>query len=341
MGGIKFERRVVEAALLNPLEGFKEARCRVEYRKDPLTGRWSRINLERAKRMKQPPSLEGERGASSECPFCPENLERKTPLFPEELIPEGRLKVGESTIFPNLHPFAKHHAVLVLTKDHYVGLPDFQPRILADGLKNALRYFEKVRELEPKMRYASINWNHMPPAGASIAHPHLQLFLDERPTSKLGELISKSGAYWRRSGGSFWADLAEKEREIGERFVREAGGSVWLTSYAPQGNNEVLGVVLGRSSIIELGGSEVEALALGVAKILEGYGRIGVESFNMAVFSGPLGLKLTHFSLNLKLISRPGLNPYYTSDCGFMEKLHEEPVVETLPEAVAKELKGR
>lgn len=341
MSEIKFERKVVEAALLNPMEGFKEARCRVEYRRDPLTGKWSRINLERAKRVKQPPSLDRGREAPSECPFCPENLEGKTPLFPNELIPEGRLKVGESTIFPNLHPFAKHHAVLVLTKDHHVELPKFQPKILADGLKNALSYFERIRELEPKMRYASINWNHMPPAGASIAHPHLQLLVDERPTSELGELISKSRAYWEGNGRSFWADLAEKEREIGERFVREVEGSIWLTSYAPRGNNEVLGVVPGRSSMAELGGSGIEALALGIAKILEGYGRIGVESFNMAVFSGPLSLKLTHFSLNLKLISRPGLKPYYTSDCGFMERLHEEPVVETLPEAVAKELKER
>ncbi|MEM2978549.1 MAG: hypothetical protein QXM46_04600, partial [Candidatus Hadarchaeales archaeon] len=48
-----FRREVREARFLSPVQGFAPVTQRVEFRQDPLTGRWSRINLERAKRVRQ------------------------------------------------------------------------------------------------------------------------------------------------------------------------------------------------------------------------------------------------------------------------------------------------
>ncbi|MEM3521832.1 MAG: hypothetical protein QW589_08270 [Candidatus Bathyarchaeia archaeon] len=60
----------------------------------------------------------------------------------------------------------------------------------------------------------------------------------------------------------------------------------------------------------------------------------------MTIFSGPLDKELKYFSLNLKIISRPNLEPIYTNDSGFMERIHYELIIEVKPESLAKELKN-
>jgi len=52
-----------------------------------------------------------------------------------------------------------------------------------------------------------------------------------------------------------------------------------------------------------------------------------------------MGQDLEYYSLNVKLISRPSPNIFYTCDAGFMERLHDEMVIETRPEKTAEELK--
>jgi galactose-1-phosphate uridylyltransferase len=59
----------------------------------------------------------------------------------------------------------------------------------------------------------------------------------------------------------------------------------------------------------------------------------------MSIFSAPFDEHLGHFfSLNVRIISRPSSH-IYTSDRGFLEILHGEPVVSTIPEELAKELR--
>ncbi len=112
----------------------------------------------------------------------------------------------------------------------------------------------------------------------------------------------------------------------------------WLASYAPQGNNEVLAVFHELSSIAEIDERSLEELSTGVSRVLKAYRELGVESLNMSLVSGPLDSHLEYYSLNLRMNSRPKLEEYYTSDCGFMEKIQLESVVESWPEEVAKRL---
>jgi len=71
---------------------------------------------------------------------------------------------------------------------------------------------------------------------------------------------------------------------------------------------------------------------------LEGYHGLGINSFNMTFYSSAWEER-SGYSLNLKFISRPYPEPFYVSDCGFMEKLHSEVIVETKPESVAENLR--
>ncbi len=113
LGKIEFEKRIQKARLRSPLQDFKLVTQSIEVRKDPLTGRRCRINIERAKRPKQAPQTTEfgniiER-SKAKCFFCLENIEKSTPMFPEGF--PDRIKVGDACVFPNLFPFGGFHAV--------------------------------------------------------------------------------------------------------------------------------------------------------------------------------------------------------------------------------------
>lgn len=333
-----FRKEVREARFLSPLQGFAPVTQRVEFRRDPLTGRWSRINLERARRVRQAMGecpLDLLRESAEGCYFCPGNLERSTPKLPPE-FGEERMRRGEAVLFPNLFPFAEFHAVVVLSREHLLTTRDFHPRLLEDALGLSLQYFRKVRGMGPK--YAMLNWNHLPSAAASIVHPHFQLLVDRTPTFWLERVLEGGRRYRKRTGRNFWLDLLKEERRRGERWVGEAGEVCWLTAFAPQGQNEVWAVFRRASCFEEVEG--VEELARGLSLVLRGYAELGVETFNLTSFSGPEdGGSRGYHRLSLRLISRPPLRPLYTSDSGFMERFQYEPVVETMPEELAVRLR--
>ncbi|MEM0358502.1 MAG: hypothetical protein QXG22_00610 [Candidatus Hadarchaeales archaeon] len=337
-----FRKEVREVRFLSPLQGFNEVVQKVEFREDPLTGRWSRINLERAKRVRQAMGespLDLLRESAKGCFFCPENLEDSTPKLPPE-FGEERMRKGEATLFPNLFPFAEFHAVVVLSREHLLTVRDFHSRMLEDALRLSFEYFERVKGVEPRAVYAMLNWNHLPSAAASIVHPHFQLLVDRTPTFWLEKVLEGGKRYRRRTGRNFWSDLLREERRRGERWIGEGERIGWLAAFAPQGQNEVWAVFKEASCFGEVGEEGVGELAEGLSSVLRGYAELGVETFNLTSFSGPEdGRGKKYHRLNLRLISRPPLRPLYTSDSGFMERFQYEPVVETMPEELAAKLR--
>jgi galactose-1-phosphate uridylyltransferase len=341
---IRFEKEIHKASMLSPLKGFKLQAQTVERRKDTLLDRWCRINVERAKRPKDRVGddllLQLVESSRKGCYFCPDKISTSTPLFPRSLISEGRLKLGQATVFPNLFPFAQHHAVVVLTKEHFVPLDGFKDSIIERGLEASIKYLRAVKAKKPKLRYCSINWNHMPSAAASILHPHYQVLVDSTPTRYVNEVNEALGEYHLKFGGSYWDDLVEVEKGLGERFIAEIGSSNWLASFCPFGNNDVIGISSESPHILDLDKDLVGDLARGISAILTGYHKNGVQSFNLALFSGPLDAQVSSFPVHVRMISRPSVRQMYTADAGFMEMLHEEVIVETSPEDTAKSLKS-
>jgi len=346
MNKIAFEKVIREAELLSPLLGFKSDIHPIEFRKDPLTSRWCRINIERARRVKQAKTRETTDStriveeSRKKCFFCPENLEKTTPMFPS-YFPVGRIKGGAACLFPNLFPFGEFHAVGVFSGEHHLPLDQFSPRLLEDCFRVCLEYFKFIYSKRPDIKYCTINWNCMPPAAASIIHPHVQILADHKPTPQLNELVEASMKYHNKNGSNYWIDLIETERKNGERWVGETGSVAWLTSFAPQGNKEVMAIFSDKvSTLIRLNESDLKDFCEGLSKVLKGYHEMSVGSFNMSVFSGPNDRNLSdYYFLNVKLISRPNFEPFYTGDDGFMEKFHCEPIIEARPEDIAEGLR--
>ena len=339
---VKFEKNIQEALILSPSTGFNSQSQSIERRKDTLLDRWCRINIERSNRPKDRAGdssvIQLFESSRKNCPFCPDRINTSTPMFPKNLVSEGRLRIGEAVAFPNLFAFAQYHAVVVLTKEHFLPLDKFDPAIIKNGLEAAQNYLEAVKTNNPRIRFCSINWNNLPTAAASMLHPHFQVIADEAATRYISETIEASRVFHQKNNVCYWDDLVEAEKENEERFITELGGSTWLTSFCGLGNNDVMGV-FEASNILELSDSALEEISKGLSIMLRGYHAIGVQGFNMSLFSGPIDNKEQHFRVHSRMISRPDIRQIYTSDAGFLERLHDEVVVETRPEDIASKMR--
>ncbi|WP_319579612.1 galactose-1-phosphate uridylyltransferase [uncultured Methanospirillum sp.] len=288
----------------------------IEYRTEELTGLRTRICPERLKR--------GIGGAyvpaySNEgCPFCPDHIEEVTPVFPDG----KRICVGESITFPNLYPFAAYHVVTSITHEHTVSR--FTPRQIADALRG------QVVALEKQTGYVSINWNYLPSAGASLPHPHLQGLCDKAPDTLPARYLSAGAGYPGLHGKKYF----EHVREYEEQNKRDLPGTrmFWYANPVPVGEREIR-CLLPLTTIQEFR-RVLEVFADDLVTILGFYQDLGTSAFNMAIFFGT-DEDRDHFSAFCSLISRINPNPLSTSDTAFMERLHLEPVILTLPEDLA------
>jgi len=340
---LELKREIETATFLSPLENFQTASQKIEVRTDPLTGRKSRLNVERARRPKHVKIssefcqiLESSRKG---CFFCPENIEKATPKFLSPL-PE-RIWVNEACVFPNLFPFVGHHAVAVISKEHCIDISSFKPELLSDCVRASLEYFRRILEIDPSAKIWNLSWNYMPPAAASLIHPHFQLVAEREPTFFLQTLLEKSREFHERTGSNYWRELVNLERNLGERYIGSRGSVHWLAAFSPIGNKEVVAVFENRSSLDDLSDQDIVDFCEGLSSILRGYGSMGVSSFNMGTFSAPVGEEWSrYYWLNVRLVARPAPAQLYTGDIGFMELFQLEPVIDTMPEDLASQLRS-
>jgi galactose-1-phosphate uridylyltransferase len=112
----------------------------------------------------------------------------------------------------------------------------------------------------------------------------------------------------------------------------------WMTAFAPLGFNEVRAVVADRETLLDLTDRQRDAVALGISRVLSWYEASGYNSFNLALYSGPLGGSQGS-RVNLTMVTRSGLVPNYRSDAMYLERLHWEAAVDRAPEVLAAELR--
>ncbi|MFO8011282.1 MAG: hypothetical protein R6U89_10810, partial [Dehalococcoidia bacterium] len=338
-------KSVRKYARLRPAPGFHPETQEIEYRYDPLLGSTTIINARRAERARQAETTTAlsdkiTRETKEGCPFCPEQIEEKAPLFPEEISPEGRFRQGECIVFPNLFAFAEYHAVGTFSRTHFLYLDQFSTEMLVNNMTASQKWMLSVRAVDENVVYPVYMWNHLPPSGGSIIHPHCQIMMRQMPTSMQARLISRSSGYFKEKDRNYWQELIRREKEIGERFIAEYDSLAIIASYAPRGFREIQFIFREVSTFTDLDEAQLNEFAEAILKVLLGYRKMGVGSFNIITFSGPAGKRLEYYCLNAKIISRPFPQGVYTSDTGTLERLQDEWVIETLPEDVASRMRS-
>lgn len=293
------------------------SRGTLQYRTEHLTGLRCRISPDRLKRQIDqslyfPSNADG-------CPFCRDAVMTVTPTFPDG----NRIIRGESVTFPNLFPFGEGHVVTVMTREHAVVV--FSRQQVVDAL---LSQIEALRVAEG---YASINWNFLPSAGASLVHPHMQGLSDSHPSRIVDIFVNASEQYRKKQGRNYWDAVREQER-ASDRYL--FGDEIlWSAHAVPVGEREVRGI-LPISTLDEME-NYADLLARGILEIISLYRELGTYAFNMSIFFDKSGNN-HGFKAFCSMISRINPNPSSTSDSAFMERLHLEPVIMTLPEDLGK-----
>ena len=227
---------------------------------------------------------------------------------------------------------SQHSSVSIYSPDlHYLPLERMTGPLIADNLAVQVEFVQAVMRYDPEAVWASVNANHMLPSGSSLFHPHIQSSVDPVP-STMQQLLAGAGADGFR-------DYLDTEKRLGERYLGSLGSTEWLVSFAPQGFNEVRALVPGTASLAQLAAEQIGQLGEGIARVLNLYGELGFQSFNMAILGVPPAEDA--YVLNLRLVCRSNLQPLYRSDVTYFERLHWQAMVDRPPEELAERARPR
>lgn len=355
MGLIRFERSVEKAGFFSPLAGMEYAEQTIEVRRDPLTGATAVSSSELSTKEEMffgktdwDHANDLATRSRQGCFFCPEKVFDVTPMYPDEVVEGGRISRGRALVFPNLFPLAAIHAVVTYPEKHSLRPSEFAPDLLEEGLGAAVDFAGRAERAYPATRHLQVCCNHMLPAGASMVHPHFQVFGGEAVPALVQTAWSCSAAFAREHRASYWRTLADEEKASGERFIGEQAGCVWLAPYAPIGNREVMAVVPGAARVSALGAEQVTALAAGLSRVLAWYEDVGLSAFNFTLHGGPLGGAAgvagdasgdPIHPVVLRIIARSAFKPDFRTDDYFLQKQLGGELIFDTPEAIAATLR--
>ncbi len=343
---LRFRRERYVRRFLNPLNNFQEEDQEIEVRFDPLLSHTAVFNpvLEDKVRLffGQHDWTLVERVAEAtkeQCFMCPPKVREITPRYPDELIPGGRLVRGKSTLFPNLFPIALRHAVIAVGEAHFRRLKDFPPGLVAEGLGLGVDFLKILASQDQEALHGVVCANYLPPAGASLVHPHFQVVATGEPFPQARRFLEASLCFYLDHGRGYW-DILAQEEEKGERFIARLGRVVFFTSFAPLGTNEVIGVVEGVHSLKALTEEDVNSLAQGISAVLAGYEDLGYGSFNFTLYLPPLKEETPWFNPFIRLITRQNFYENYRTDDYFLQRQLASELILTPPEKLAEHLKA-
>ena len=346
MSKIRFESTDTDLTFLNPFKGFSEETHTVAVRKDPLLGDISVYNPRLRDKVK---FFFGDcdsdlvekliADSTKNCIFCADMIEKSTPRYPTHFVPEGRIRIGEAVLFPNLFPIGKYHSVIRLSCAHFLKLSEFRPEIIKNGLKAAQTFVNLVYSHDSSASFVAVNANYLFPSGATLVHPHLQMLITPTAYSYHERLVQASYSYYQKHSSDFYLDLIAEERQKEERYIAQSGGWHWLTAFSPMGNNEIIAIHEGESDFGLLSENDLVTLAKGISRVLAFYESLGHLSFNYSIFSARDDSSSKGFRCLLKIISRQNLYPNYRNDDYFLQKLLHSELIINLPEELAIRLR--
>jgi galactose-1-phosphate uridylyltransferase len=332
---LTFSRKRVSARIVLPDEGI--AQRNIEIRTHPLSGRTCRITFSRsqerepgAERLPDPPPFAGDRES---CPFCRLNLKRRTPRLVPDLCPEGRMIKGTSVLFPNLFPYGRYSAVSLFDDAHFVEIGTATLASYTDSFLNCRDYLMRILSRDPAAAYMAITQNHLPAAGGSLLHPHLQVHADRTPANHQRFLAHRAAEYRKQAGSPLFSDYLQQEKAAGERYIAATGDWEWLAAFAPEGFFEIWGILPGVTSLRQATDSHWEALAQGILFTQKFYRSLGRNGYNFGM------LLLEDGSEDLEwravLTARSNYAPWVRSDFTGFEVMLGDMATFTAPEETA------
>ena len=287
-------------------------------RQDPLTGRWVIMAEGRGDRPNEFRLMRRDPATGDNCHFCPGHEQSTTPeilalgreadvpangpgwrmrVFPNKFpallaeipaLEDTRNPDLISELFPE-RPGLGSHEVIVYSPDHAASLASLEEPDLFELLK-VLRGRSEVLSSRPHHRYISPFCNHGPEAGATLAHPHMQIIGTPELPSLVVDKAVRLAEYRARAGECLLCDLLKAEQSAGDRVVRSNGHWTALTPWASRFPWEMLLLPADHKAYLTDADDEnLEALAEVLSFCMRSLSAVhGDLSLNLVVHSAPL-----------------------------------------------------
>jgi UDPglucose--hexose-1-phosphate uridylyltransferase len=231
-----------------------------ELRKDPISGRWVIISIERGKR----PSDFGMRVSAKKggfCAFCegnehttpteilalrPDKSRPNTPGWTLRVVPnkfpalniEGELNREGEGIFDKMNGVGAHE-IIVEHPDHNLTLSTMPIK----SVENVLRAFhDRIADLKKdnRLKYVLVFKNEGDDAGASLEHSHSQLIALPIVPDLVREEIDQARQYYNYKERCIFCDIIRQESAGKTRVISENEDFISLAPFAPRAPFETL-----------------------------------------------------------------------------------------------------
>lgn len=208
----------------------------------------------------------------------------------------GRLENDGAFSANNIFKAAPFHSLIVFKSHNPQALKQNE---IQSGLNLATEWFTKVRMSQPKLSCGLLIWNYLGRAGASITHPHLQIFaLPELPPRLIAEQTLVE-AYRTKYQSDYFADAYAVHQALG--LAKTIDGVRIFIRLTPFKDREVM--LFGEG----IGGHEPA-----IARLLAAYRGL-TESFDLLLLNETNGLLPLGFAVDRGSLSRDN------SDIGSLE----------------------
>ncbi len=148
---------------------------------------------------------------------CDEKLCETRSFYPEKGFYRAKSSVGD-------------HDVVVI-KDPNVGLFSFDAKIW-DDLITTFQSRHIHHSKNPQVEYVMCIYNHGPKAGASIEHPHAQIFASPIVPNYIQKELDGAQRYFNNNGVSVYKDILQHEIQEKVRVIAENEHFLAFTFYA-------------------------------------------------------------------------------------------------------------
>ena len=311
---MKFESQSLTAKFIDP--SGQTVNQPIEIRTHPITGRTSRITFSRirekeagADSLPQPPP---DAGKHSDCPFCRPGVFSKTPQLHPDLSPDSRMVQGDSLLFPNLFPYGSYSAVSLFNDEHFVEIGRASVASYADSFINSGRYLRRVLDQDPRAVYTAITQNHLPSAGGSLVHPHLQINADRVPGNHHRFLLQRADEFYQQKGNYLFSSYLNHEKVNSSRFIGATGSWEWVAAFAPEGFFEIWGILPEIISFQQVTDTDWQDLAEGVINIQRFYRSLSRNGYNLGLLT--VETPASCLELRVVMVVRSNYAPWVRSD---------------------------
>jgi len=333
---MRFEKKKIFAKFINP--SGEQVERETEIRTHPITGRTCRITLIRGQERERGggslPPIPPDANDTSRCPFCMPQVEKKTPKCIAEIAPDGHLRQGESRLFPNLFPYGNYSAVSLFDNLHFVEIGNASVTSYTDCLINCSRYLRRALAQDRDAIYMAITQNHLPSAGGSMVHPHLQIQADRIAANHHRFLEQTSHDYFQKTGRYLFSDYLKHEKKDGSRYIGKTGNWEWMAAFAPEGFFEIWGILPNCFSVRTTEESIWQGLAKGIINAQKFFRSLYRNGYNLGVLS--IEESLSKLELRAVLMVRSNFAPWVRNDHTGFELMLGDMATFSLPEETAR-----